>query len=1407
MRGKPDGKGVALTGWWATVSWAAVFRRVLWGLAALVLLLLLAVGAAVAWLGSAPGRAWLESTVETAASGPGLRLDIDGLTLSPTTVTADRVAVADDQGVWLVLERVRLALAPADLLSRRVHVTALEAARIAVDRAPIAPPADTAPPPPAPDTGSPLPGLPVSVTLDRLAVDSIDLGPALAGQAARLRLTAAGRLAADGKDAALTAAVDRIDGQPGRLTADIAFTSAGEALRLDIRGEEPAGGMVVQAAGIPGAPPLHLDLKGDGTLSDWRGTIAAAAGDVARLDTAVRIEGTADGHAVTLTATAEARRVIEALAGAPIAALAGDRPALTAGALVAPDGAVTLRPTTLTTAAGTLALSGRIGAGVSALALEFRFDAPADSPLHTLAPVTWSTARVEGRVNGPLTALTVAGTATVRDLLSDDPALAPLTGEEVRAEVAATLDTAAGGVDVSALTLTAPAATVTASGTAAGWGQSAHAQVRATAPDLALLSALAGKPLAGAARFAADAAVAPDGAVRVTGVTLESPYARLTDGRAVLADGRVDAAATLRAEDLAVLERLAGLPLAGGAEITVTAAGPVDALAVEARADTRALVVNGRAFGHVTLSATAAGLPQAPQGRVQLGGALEGQALGVTGAYALTGDTLRLSDLSVTAGRNRITGGVTVAMDTLMAEGRLDGDLPALQTFSALTGLDMAGQASFAVTLSRPNGRQDAAVTAKAQGLRVTGPGGPLVAARSLSLDATVRDALGAAAAGKADLSLRDGAAAGTPLSEVTAGIDGSLADAGFKLAVRGGGDKAPSLSLSGRAARTDDRTRVRLTGLTARAAGQTVNLTRPATVEIGPQRYTVTGLALSSGGARLTADGGLTGGEMKGTLALERFPLALAALVDPSLALDGTLGLTVKLAGTVRAPRADMTLRLSGASAAGMAAAGVSGIDAAIDGSWRDNRMTANGTLSARDAGRLTLRAAAPLVLNPDTLAVSVPPRGALSASAQGNFQLARLNDLLAASGDRVGGTLAVDVRAEGTVGDPRLGGAVTITGGRYENQASGAVITNIAARLVGDGRVFTLQSLTGHTAGGGSITASGTVRPSAQEGRQLDLRVRATNAQLLATDLVTGRIGADLTLTGTFARSLLAGTVRVERADVRIPNRLPPDVVDLTVEEVGRTRKTAAPAPSAGAADAPFVLALDVRVNVPGQVFVRGRGLDLEMGGNLHAGGTAAAPAVTGRLSVLHGQLDLLGKRFAFSRGNLDFDGGPSIDPRLDFLAEATANQVTAQVEVTGTAGHPSIALTSPQGLPQDEVLARVLFGKPASELGAAEAVQLAQSAAELAGYGGGGMLDTVRRTLGVDRLEFSQGENGQPGGLEAGSYISRNVYVGVEQGIGADQSRAKVEIDLTDTVRAEAKVGGSEGTSVGVKFEWNY
>ncbi|MCG5239761.1 translocation/assembly module TamB domain-containing protein [Azospirillum doebereinerae] len=437
----------------------------------------------------------------------------------------------------------------------------------------------------------------------------------------------------------------------------------------------------------------------------------------------------------------------------------------------------------------------------------------------------------------------------------------------------------------------------------------------------------------------------------------------------------------------------------------------------------------------------------------------------------------------------------------------------------------------------------------------------------------------------------------------------------------------------------------------------------------------------------------------------------------------------------------------------------------------------------------------------------------------------------------------MKLDVRAEGTIEAPRLGGTVVLTGGRYENRASGAVVSDIEARLVGDGDVFTIQSFQGRTRNGGGIGVRGVIRPAAPADRQLDLVIQADNARLVENDLLTAEANADLTVTGGFTNARLAGPIRVRRAEIQIPDRLPASVIDLKVKEIGggRTRGSAAArkasaqaetarkapvrqnqgkgktqsrgkgqAPAAAPAEAPaapFVLALALTVEAQNQIFVRGRGLDAELSGQLRIGGTAAAPELTGRFSMLKGQLDLLARNFTFKRGNFDFDG--SLDPRLDLMAEATANSVTAQVVVSGTARQPKIELTSPQGLPQDEVLSAVLFGKSVANLGAAEAVQLAQSAAALTGIGGsgGGLLDRVRRGLGVDRLEFSQGSDGKGGAVQAGRYVSDRVYVGVEQGIGANQTRAKVEVDIIKNLKAQADVGANSETRFGLTFERDY
>ena len=57
---------------------------------------------------------------------------------------------------------------------------------------------------------------------------------------------------------------------------------------------------------------------------------------------------------------------------------------------------------------------------------------------------------------------------------------------------------------------------------------------------------------------------------------------------------------------------------------------------------------------------------------------------------------------------------------------------------------------------------------------------------------------------------------------------------------------------------------------------------------------------------------------------------------------------------------------------------------------------------------------------------------------------------------------------------------------------------------------------------------------------------------------------------------------------------------------------------------------------IDAPRGLFVRGRGLDAEVGGEVTVRGTADAPDIAGGFQLRRGHLDALGRRFTFSEGS---------------------------------------------------------------------------------------------------------------------------------------------------------------------------
>jgi translocation and assembly module TamB len=264
--------------------------------------------------------------------------------------------------------------------------------------------------------------------------------------------------------------------------------------------------------------------------------------------------------------------------------------------------------------------------------------------------------------------------------------------------------------------------------------------------------------------------------------------------------------------------------------------------------------------------------------------------------------------------------------------------------------------------------------------------------------------------------------------------------------------------------------------------------------------------------------------------------------------------------------------------------------------------------------------------------------------------------------------------------------------------------------------------------------------------------------------------------------------------------------------------------PPPATPAAPAAIVR-LNLTVDAPSSIFVRGHGLDVELGGALTVAGSSAAPQIGGGFQMRRGDFSLAGTTLTFTKGDIGFDGegpGGKIDPTLDFEADSYSSSVVATLKVTGYADGPKITLSSVPDLPQDEVLAHLLFGQNENQLSTLQLAEIGAALAELSGVtgGGGNPLDTLRKGLGLDRLNVGTGTNGTGTAIEAGRYVAKGVYVGAKQDAGgAGGTQAQVQVDLTRHLKLQTTLGTGGGTaqgatpqndpgsSVGLSYQFEY
>jgi translocation and assembly module TamB len=517
-----------------------------------------------------------------------------------------------------------------------------------------------------------------------------------------------------------------------------------------------------------------------------------------------------------------------------------------------------------------------------------------------------------------------------------------------------------------------------------------------------------------------------------------------------------------------------------------------------------------------------------------------------------------------------------------------------------------------------------------------------------------------------------------------------------------------------------------------------------------------------------------------------------------PNLLAAGMIEAHAELQGSTDAPTGNVSLDATNILFADDVALGLPAADLHASAQLRGNTADVDAHLNAGTASQLNVVGRAPMALD-----------GAVDMKINGKLDIGLVNPLLEARGQHASGQLDIDATVGGSVAAPQIGGTFALAKGSLRDYGRGISLSDITAQIVGSEGALQIRTFTA-AAAPGALSMSGSVGVL-QKGIPVDLKISAQNAQPIVSKLVTANLNADLHINGTARERLdIAGTVHLNRTLIGIPNGLPPNVAVLDVRRRG---KTAAPV-----VEKRLTIGLDVSVQAPQEILVQGRGLDAEMGGDLHIGGTSDEPLVSGGFDLHRGTFSLGSSKLNFTAGRVGFNGAglkTKIDPTLDFTAQTSiAESTTATLQISGLADAPIFEFTSNPSRPQDDIMALLLFGVPASQLSALQLAQIGVALASLTGAGGDGSLNPlvkIQKSLGLDRLTIgagtttttSYGTENSGASIAAGRYISKRVYLEAKQ-TTAGTSQVGAVVDLTKRLKLQTRLGNGTATVQGTTPE---
>ena len=394
--------------------------------------------------------------------------------------------------------------------------------------------------------------------------------------------------------------------------------------------------------------------------------------------------------------------------------------------------------------------------------------------------------------------------------------------------------------------------------------------------------------------------------------------------------------------------------------------------------------------------------------------------------------------------------------------------------------------------------------------------------------------------------------------------------------------------------------------------------------------------------------------------------------------------------------------------------------------------------------------------------------------------------------------GQLNSRIRLNGTITEPQFSGDMLLTDAQTDIPVLGLQLRNLQATLSStDGESL---SLTGKAESGeGSLNFTSELINPLVETRELSVTLQGNDFQLADVEELTLAVSPDLQLMVSSAGIHATGTLLIPLLNVEITS-LPETAVDVSGDTVLVSQRpdtpdvrNAAQADRGALGDMP--LTAEIRLELGEDVRFSGFGLTAQLGGVLDINQRATGTPLTyGELSITSGSYTLYGQTLNIEHGKLLFFGTYD-NPGLDIRAVREAENVKVGVQMNGTLRNIRSDLFSSPTLPDGEIIAVLVTGRPLSEVGQSDGNALVGAITTLGIRQGQSLTDQVRGQLGLDTLAIASSGDTSDSSLMLGKYLTPKIFVRYAVGLFDTQSVLAIDYSISERIKLEATSGQNQ------------